>query len=418
MEFLTTVIGKVVLWGILGFGVAGMIGACFDDENGIGAEWQKGIVQIGQIFWTVAGFFTLIPYLTKFAAVAFTKFSALFGADPAVLAGSLIVVDGGGYHLTRELAVSNETWILAFFSSAMLGCVLNFALPIGLTFVKERDKKYFSLGILGGVISTPFGVILGGLLIMLFKPELRSLISVNSANDMTLNMTLPIILQNTMPLAIFCALLAILLKVFPDQMCDGFIVFGKVLNAVLRAAFMIAVIQLYTGVFTDIFGSSWKFAPIIADEVELVRALEVCGMVGMMLCGAYPMIYVLNKYFGKQLNAFGKALKFTSVGSLALIGQFVNEMALFTLFSEMRPRDKVRSLAFANGAAFILADQLTFTLNFQPNLYVPFAIAKIGTGLIALFIVDTLLGRTIERFEQEDRASGVIAQDEYLEECA
>ncbi|MGO0861820.1 ethanolamine utilization protein EutH, partial [Clostridioides difficile] len=145
MEAVVSIIGNIFLYGLLFFGVIGMIGSIRDDESPIGREWSKGISQIGDIFWSVAGFMTALPYFQKLVAYLFTDFSSLFGVDPSVVASSLIVVDSGGYQLAEKLATSNETWILAWFSSAMLGCVMCFAVPIGLAMVKKRDHKYFAL---------------------------------------------------------------------------------------------------------------------------------------------------------------------------------------------------------------------------------------------------------------------------------
>lgn len=414
MESIVSIIGNIFLYGLLFFAVLGMIGSIRSEDNPLGKEWQKGLFAIGEIFWSVGGFMAALPYFQKLVAFMFTDFSKLFGVDPAVVASSWIVIDSGGYQLAEGLSTSNETWILSYFSSAMLGCVMCFAIPIGLAMLKSRDHKYFSLGILGGVLSTPIGVFVGGVLLMIINPPLRSIISTSAPQDMRLNLTLPMIIQNLLPLTVICIIIALALHFFPKAMVKGFTVFGRVLIAALKIIFMIAVIETYTGLFTDIFGNSWLLQPIVADERDLVRALEICGMVGMMMAGAYPMIYLIQKYLGKQLLGLGKLLGFKPEGAAALIGLLFNEMAMFGLFDKMNPRDKVRSLAFANCAAFVLADQLTYTLNFQPNLYLVFLVAKLAGGLAALGIVDLLLSKTIKKFEKEDREAGIIGEDEYL----
>jgi ethanolamine transporter len=43
------------------------------------------------------------------------------------------------------------------------------------------------------------------------------------------------------------------------------------------------------GVFAFLFGG-WRLAPIIADEKDQLRALEVAGYIGTMLAGAFPMV--------------------------------------------------------------------------------------------------------------------------------
>lgn len=54
-----------------------------------------------------------------------------------------------------------------------------------------------------------------------------------------------------------------------------------------------------------IFGA-WVFEPIIADEVDINRALVFSGYFGIMLCGAFPIVYLIKTYLAKPLDAVGR----------------------------------------------------------------------------------------------------------------
>ena len=45
---------------------------------------------------------------------------------------------------------------------------------------------------------------------------------------------------------------------------------------------------------------------VIADKEDQVRALEVAGYIGIMLAGAFPMVYLIRKYLAKPVRRIGK----------------------------------------------------------------------------------------------------------------
>ena len=54
-------------------------------------------------------------------------------------------------------------------------------------------------------------------------------------------------------------------------------------------------------------------------------------------------------------------------------------------------------------------------MNFQPNFFIFITLGKICGGIIAIVIADLLVKKTVEKYEKEDRATGIIGADEYLE---
>jgi len=87
-----------------------------------------------------------------------------------------------------------------------------------------------------------------------------------------------------------------------------------------------------------------------------------------MLAGAFPMVYLIRKYFSKPIEAAGRKIGLDATGAAGMLAAAANILAMFRLVKDMRPRDKVLCIAFAVCAAFTFGDHLAFTtkLSTQP----------------------------------------------------
>lgn len=122
----------------------------------------------------------------------------------------------------------------------------------------------------------------------------------------------------------------------------------------------------------------------MADSEDQFRALETAGYIGIMLAGAFPMVYLLQKYAGGPLEALGRKVGLSKEGSAGIVATIANILAMFKLVRTMPPKDKVINISFAVCAAFLLGDHLSFTANFQPTLILPIIAGKISAGVIGI----------------------------------
>ncbi|TGV08166.1 ethanolamine utilization protein EutH, partial [Mesorhizobium sp. M00.F.Ca.ET.186.01.1.1] len=197
----------------------------------------------------------------------------------------------------------------------------------------------------------------------------------------------------------------------------GFMIFGKTMDAGIKLVLVFSIVQYFTGIFTTLFGA-WGFDPIIADPKDQYRALETAGYIGIMLCGAFPMVYLLRKYAAKPLEALGNKLGLSPTGSAGLLATVANILAMFRLVRSMPPKDKVVNISFAVCAAFLLGDHLSFSANFQPNIILPVMLGKLGAGVIAIALSYWLSVPKALELEKQDRAAGIIGPDEYKDHHA
>ena len=384
------VFGNIVVYIIMFCAVVGAISSIVNEKSELGQQFLEGFNSIGAIFLPVAGIMASAPYLTKIVSSVFGPAFSLVGADPAMAATTFIAVDMGGYNLAQALAQTKESWIMAMTTGYMAGATIVFSIPVALKMLQPEDRKYLALGMLSGFVSIPLGVFTSSAIIAFSNPMIREAVSTNAELTYQLQLGFGQIFKNLIPLIIICALLAIGLFFFPKQMIKGFNIFGKVLDSALRIVVVLCVVEYFTGIFSKLFGS-WGFEPIIADEQDINRALEVSGAIGIMLCGAFPMVYLIKKYLAKPLKFIGDKIGLSQDTTTGILACSANALALFAIIKDMKPEDKVRTLSFCVCGAFLFGDHLAFTANYQPSLILPVMLGKLVAAVVAVIFANTII---------------------------
>ncbi len=397
------IIGTVVVYVIMACALVGALASVIRPESELGQQFVEGIDSIGPIFLPVAGIMASAPYLTAFVSSVFGPAYAALGADPAMAATTFIAVDMGGYQLADALAQTREGWIMAMMTGYMAGATIVFTVPVALKMLEKRDRKYLALGVMSGLLAIPVGVLVSSVIIALSHPLIREMVSTNAPATYQLALSFAQIAHNLVPLIIICGALALGLKFKPDAMIKGFIVFGRVMESAFKIVFVLVVIEYFTGFFTTAFGS-FGFEPIIADETDIFRALEVSGAIAMMLCGAFPMVYLIRRYLARPLAKVGGLVGLSSDATAGLLAGSANVLALLSMVKDLKARDKVITLAFAVCSAFLFGDHLSFTANFQPSLIVPVLVGKLVAGVCAVAFANLLAVRKAEELEAADEA--------------
>lgn len=379
-------IGTVVIYIIMACAVAGAIASIRNADEGLGKEFREGIYAIGPIFIPVAGIMAAIPYLSEFVRILVGPLFSAIGADPAIAATTIIAVDMGGYQLADALAETRDGWIMAAVVGYMAGATIIFSIPVGLAMLEKRDHKYMALGIMSGILSVPVGVFITCAILAVSGLEVRPTVNTADTETMhTIGLTFGAILTNLLPLIVFCIAIALGLRFAPDAMITGFLWFGRIMYAGITLVLVFSIVEYFTGFFSTVFGS-WGFDPIIADEADQFRALEIAGYIGIMLAGAFPMVYLLTKYLAGPMEALGKRIGVEAAGAAGLLAACANIIAMFRLVRDMRPQDKVLAIAFAVCAAFMFGDHLAFSANFQPSTILPLLLGKLGGGIAGFAI--------------------------------
>lgn len=398
-------IGTAVVYLIMACALVGCAASVIKPESELGKEFVAGIDAIGPIFLPVAGIMASAPYLTAFVSAVFGPAYSALGADPAMAATTFIAVDMGGYQLADALAQTRESWIMAMMTGYMAGATIVFTIPVALKMLVKRDRKYLALGVMSGLLAIPIGVLVASVIIAFSHPVVREAVSTNAEAAYQLVLSFSQIGLNLIPLIIICLALAAGLKFKPDAMIRGFIVFGRVMESALKIVFVLVVIEYFTGIFTTLFGS-FGFEPIIADDADKFRALEVSGAIGMMLCGAFPLVYLIKRYLAAPLAKIGGLVGLSSDATAGLLAASANVLAALSMVKYLKARDKVIVISFAVCCAFLFGDHLSFTANFQPTLIVPVLVGKIAGGIAAIAFSYVFAVKKAEELEKLDEAAG------------
>lgn len=398
-------IGTAVVYLIMACALVGCAASVIKPESELGKEFVAGIDAIGPIFLPVAGIMASAPYLTAFVSAVFGPAYSALGADPAMAATTFIAVDMGGYQLADALAQTRESWIMAMMTGYMAGATIVFTIPVALKMLVKRDRKYLALGVMSGLLAIPIGVLVASVIIAFSHPVVREAVSTNAEAAYQLVLSFSQIGLNLIPLIIICLALAAGLKFKPDAMIRGFIVFGRVMESALKIVFVLVVIEYFTGIFTTLFGS-FGFEPIIADDADKFRALEVSGAIGMMLCGAFPLVYLIKRYLAAPLAKIGGLFGLSSDATAGLLAASANVLAALSMVKYLKARDKVIVISFAVCCAFLFGDHLSFTANFQPTLIVPVLVGKIAGGIAAIAFSYVFAVKKAEELEKLDEAAG------------
>ncbi|PLS17301.1 ethanolamine utilization protein EutH [Bacillus sp. M6-12] len=406
-------VGKIVIYIIMTCAVIGAIAAIRNSDEGLGKQFMEGLHAIGHIFVPAAGIMASIPYLSWFIDKVCGPFFAAIGADPAIAATAILATDMGGYQLAQVLQESYEGWIMAMIVGFMAGATIVFSIPMGLAMLDKRDHKYMALGFMSGVLTIPIGAFISSVLILMTNSKVRDEISTTADSTYEFVYSYGKILLNLSPLLLFVIVIALGLYFMPDLMIKGFMWFGRIMDAGIKLVLVFSIVEIFTGLFSTVFGS-WGFHPIMADKEDQFRALETAGYIGVMLAGAFPMVYLLQKYAGKPLEAAGSKIGLSKEGSAGILATIANILAMFKLVRTMPPKDKVINISFAVCAAFLLGDHLSFTANFQPTLILPIIAGKLSAGAIGIALAYWLSVPKALELEKKDREAGIIGKDEYL----
>ncbi|MBK4989461.1 ethanolamine utilization protein EutH [Pseudomonas sp. S36] len=378
-------IGTYVIYVIMVCAAIGAIASIVNAESELGKEFTAGLHSIGPIFIPVAGIMAAIPFISSFISQVIGPVFLAMGADAGISGPIFIASDLGGYQLAQALSHSPEGWILGLITGFQCGSTVIFVIPVGLAMLDKADHKYMALGIMAGLLSIPISIVFIAMGMQAMGLGVRPDIATTGAATQALHFTLLSVLRNLLPLILFCGVLAAALRYLPNLMISLFLKLGQLMYAAVTLVLVTSIVEYFTGVFTSVFGS-WGFAPIIADKADQFRALEIAGYVGIMLCGAFPMVYLIKRYLSRPIEMLASRLGLSAVGAAGMLAASANILAMFRLVADMPPKDKVLVIAFAVCAAFTFGDHLAYSANFQPTLIGPLIVGKLAGGILGMVL--------------------------------
>jgi ethanolamine transporter len=383
----------VIVAVMVSFALAGIVDLAFlKNKWGLGPEFQRGIELIGPLCLAIVGIIAFVPEIAWVIQHTITPLWTMMGLDPSLAVTSIIAVDMGGYQLALAVAQDQTIgeWAGIVYGS-MMGATIVFSIPVGLSAIKKSDIPSFAKGTLFGIAAIPFGTFVGGVM---------------------MGIDVLAVLKNLIPPVIFSIILIICLAFWPRGTTKVFVVFSKGVTMFGLLGMGVAMIKdliltpiANTGAFamTDV-----PFFNILGSCTD---GIIVAGQVGLMLSGALPFIYCLNKLLRKPLKKLTAKGGITEAGASGFLLSSANNMAMFSQIEKMNEREKIVNVAYSVCAAFVIGDHLAFTAGNAPALIAPMMVAKLVSGLIAvglaLFFTRKMKGQSTAVEEEAKDQKGI-----------
>ncbi|NLZ52012.1 MAG: ethanolamine utilization protein EutH [Thermoanaerobacteraceae bacterium] len=346
-------IDSIILYIMLLGCIIGGIDKFFGNKLGLGEQFEEGFNAMGPIALAIVGIVSLAPVLANLVKPVVTPILKIFGADPA-MAAAIIANDMGGYSLAIALAESEQAGLYSgLIVAAMLGCTLVFSMPLGLGLIAQDDRPHFFKGLLLGLISIPFGSILGGIV---------------AGFGMTM------LIRNTIPIAVFSILLALVLWQFPSKTIHIASYLGILIERISLVGLILAAFYSFTG------------TQIIPGLAPIWEGLTITVQIGVILLGAFPMVHLLVKLLSKPLNIIGSRVGLDETSTGGLLITLANSIPVYGMMKDMNPRGKVMNAAFLVPATATLGAHLGFTAGVNSEMIAPVIAGKLFAGIIALFL--------------------------------
>ncbi len=358
-------INDIIVWILMICMVLGGLDRAIGNKFGLGEKFEEGFNAMGPLALSMVGVYALSPVLAKILGPIVTPIYKLFGADPAMFAGTLLANDMGGWPLAQAMTDNPDAQRLSgLILGAMMGATVVFTIPVALGIIGKEDRPFLAKGVLAGIVTIPIGVLVSGA---------------------AAGMPMGFVAVNTIPIVLTAALIAFGLWRAPDAMTKGFLAFGKGLVFVISIGLVIGVFETVTGV--KIMPAGWELLPV-ADGIAIV------GSIAMMLLGAFPAVHLIVTFGAKPLSALGKLVGVNKSAAGGLIATLANNIAMFEIFKNMDRRGKILNAAFAVSAAFALGDHLGFTAGVAPDMIAPMIAGKLVAGITAVALAFLLFAKT------------------------
>ena len=351
--------------------VFAILGACdriIGNKFGLGAEFERGFMLLGNMALTMIGVIVLAPSIAYYTAPAFDAVYNAIGIDPSIFAASILANDSGGTPLAFEIMKDASLGgFNALVVSSMMGCTISYTIPYALGVVKKERYNDMFLGMLCGIVTIPIGCFISGLI---------------------LGIPLLALLWNLAPLILISAVVALGLTLAQKVTIKIFYGVGIFMKVLITVGLVACMIESLTGLKT------------IPHLAPLSEGGMVCVNAAIVLSGAFPLMYVISKILKKPLALLAKKLDVNDTSTLGLLTTIVSSTPTFEMVNKMDRRGIILNSAFAISAAFTFGGHLAFTMAYSETsgaYTVPMIIAKLISGVCAFALALPIAAKAIKK---------------------
>lgn len=345
--------GDIITYIMLVFAVIGGIDRAIGCKFGPGKTFEKGFDTMGALVLAMVGLMAVTPLISQYLAPVLEPFFNAIGIDPAVIAGTFLINDSGGWPLA--LALTQDPLLGKFFGSvvaAIMGCTIVGIFPMCFMLLPKEKFPLAAKGLTIGFITIPIGCFVGGL---------------------CLGVPIGRLLINILPQILFSGLFILGLSFCEKITIKIVTVFGRIMTALITLALLASVVIKVIKVDTPLL-------------VPFDECITVIGSIAIFLCGAFTLLYFLELLLKKPLGRLSKQLGLDEQSLLGLLTTSVSAIPCFAMTKEMSDRGVIVNIAFMVPAAYALGDHLAFQAAVDTTTVVPTIVGKLVGGALAIVL--------------------------------
>lgn len=301
-------INQIIMY-IMAFGAAlGGIDQVFGNKLGYGEKFEGGFRMLGPVALAMAGIICLAPVLSAILHVVITPLCDLLHLDPGIF-GSILAIDMGGCQLSIDLAKDPAFGLFSgVIISSIFGCTIVFSIPVGLGFIHEEDRPYFTKGILLGLATMPSSIVISA--VMLKLPLLHTL-------------------WNCFPILLISLLLAVGMAKKPDAMLKGFHVFAKSIRCIAIMGLTLAAVIHLSGI------------SFIKNLLPLQEAMKTVSSICIVMLGSMPLAELIQRIMKIPFEKISNRTGLNSASTTGLLLGLVTATPALAMLPQMNHRGQV-----------------------------------------------------------------------------
>ena len=350
---------NVILYIIVIFSVIGGVDKLLGNKLGLGEKFDEAFKGMGSLALSMIGIIGLAPVISGLLEPGLQYLSKITGADPSVFISSILAGDLGGYASSVELAQSQE---IAKFTGLILGstmgATISFTIPIAINLISKEDFSHFAKGILAGIITIPFGMLIGGV---------------------AMGIPLKVIWINLIPVIVLSALIVFGLFRNQEKTLSIFNILGKLIVIISIIGLLISMIDFVLGI------------KLLPNMIPFEEGIIIVGKIAVIVSGAYPLIYFISNKLEKTMNSMAKKLGVNEYSILGIITSLANNIPTMGIYNSMDEKGKVLNAAFMVSGAFAFGGQLGYISSISKDVVTPFLLAKLSAGILSIFVANLIM---------------------------
>ncbi len=340
---------------LLLFTFIGLADKLANNRLGLAEELDKGLSTMGSLALSMGGIYCFSVMLGQWLALALAQNSISLPFDISILTSSLLATDMGAYSISSQISPDHSMVLLSgILLSSMLGSTISFALPIALSSVEKKNVETLMHGIVYGILTIPFALLLGGLLV---------------------RVPLGLLARNLLPIIAICALLCLCIFKAKAATTAFFTGLGQCIRWLSCILFGAVILQAYWG---DL---QWIELSLIHEI--LLTVFKIC----IIVCGSFVLSKLVLRYFMHPIIWCAKLLKINEFSIIGLLLSLVTSISMFAVFDKMDRRGQMMNAACSVTSAFVLGGQMAFVSAMEPGFLVGYIVVKLFAGVLSVAIV-------------------------------